>query len=93
MINHPDSFFTDPVDPRQEARELAREAICRFLLWTGDAPTMADRGLRTSVALYCLRPDLVDGATLEELGDPLGCTRQAVHQLATSFRKSIGLPQ
>lgn len=91
MTNNPDSFFTEPADPSQTGHELAREAICRFLLWTGDAPTLADRGLRTSVALYCLRPDLVNGATLEELGQPLGRTRQAVHQLAASFRESIGL--
>ena len=93
MTTNIDSFFSEPPDSRQEARELTLEAISRFLIWTGDAPTLADRGLRTSVALYCLRPDLVEGVTLEELGLTIGCTRQAVHQLASSFRRAIGLVQ
>lgn len=33
-----------------------------------DAPALEDRGLRTSVALYCVRPDLIDGVTLEQIG-------------------------
>lgn len=89
--NKIESFFVEPVDPRQEARELAQEAICRFLLWVGDAPTTLHRGLRTSVALYCLRPDLLNHATLEDLGDTVGCTRQAIHQLVRSFRNSTGI--
>jgi len=91
MTNHSELFFNEPADPNREAHELAREAICRFLLWTGDAPTLADRGLRTSVALYCLRPDLIQGATLEELGFPMGLTRQTVHRMVVSFRESFGL--
>ena len=46
---------------------------------------------RTSVALYCVRPDLVDGATLEQIGEQTGRTRQHVHKLADSFRHSTGL--
>jgi hypothetical protein len=91
MTNDSDSFFTDPIDPHHEARSLATEAVCQVLLWMGDARTLAERGLRTSVALYCLRPDLVEGVTLGELGDSMGLTRQRVHQLAASFRKTIGL--
>jgi hypothetical protein len=65
---------------RVEARELALEIVCRLLLWMADAPTIEDRGLRTSVALYCVRPDLIDGATLEKIGH---CAIQhAVHHIA-----------
>lgn len=53
---------------------------------------MEDRGLRTSVALYCIRPDLIDGAALEQIGDETGRSRQHVHKLAENFRVSIGLP-
>jgi hypothetical protein len=67
------------------------EVICRLLLWTADAPTIEDRGLRASVALYCVRPDLIDGATLARIGDGTGRTRQHVHKLAVSFRQVIGL--
>lgn len=91
MKTNPDSFFAEPIDARREARHLSLETICRFLLWTADAPTLEDRGLRTSVALYCIRPDLIDGATLEQIGETTGRTRQHVHKLAENFRFSIGL--
>lgn len=90
MKTDSDPFFSEPVDPRVEARALALEVICRVLLWMADAPTLEDRGLRTSVALYCVRPDLVDGATLEAIGEETGRTRQHVHNLAESFRLTTG---
>ena len=91
MTNNVDSFFAEPVDPRQEARAIALEVICRLLIWMADGPTLEDRGLRTSVALYCIRPDLVDGRTLEQIGAMTGRTKQTVHALAESFRLTTGL--
>ena len=91
MKTNSDSFFAEPVDPRVEARALALEVICRLFLWMADAPTLEDRGLRTSVVLYCVRPDLVDGATLEKIGEQTGRTRQHVHKLADSFRLTTGI--
>jgi hypothetical protein len=91
MKNNDDFFFIERPDPRQETRALALEVICRLLLWMADAPTIEDRGLRTSIALYCLRPDLIDGATLARIGDGTGRTRQHVHKLAVSFRRATGL--
>jgi hypothetical protein len=89
--NDSDSFFADPIDPRLEARAMAGEVICRLLIWVADAPTIEDRGLRTTVALYCVRPDLVSGASLEKIGAQSGRTKQAMHKLADDFRLSIGL--
>jgi hypothetical protein len=91
MKNQSDSFFAEPIDPRVEARAQALEVACRLLIWMADAPTLEDRGLRTSVALYCIRPDLIEGATLERIGDLAGRSRQAVHKLAGSFRIATGL--
>lgn len=91
MKTNLDLFFAEPTDVRREARALSLEIICRLLLWMADAPSLEDRGLRTSVALYCIRPDLIDGATLEQIGEQTGRTRQHVHKLADSFRSSIGL--
>ena len=90
MKNNPDSFFEEPLVPKVEARELALEVICRLLLWLADAPTLEDRGLRVTVALFCVRPDLINGATLEEVGELAGRTRQAVHKLVESFRSATG---
>ncbi|MEO6003431.1 MAG: hypothetical protein ABIZ04_01710 [Opitutus sp.] len=82
--NTDDSFFATPLDPQAEARALALEVLCRLFIW------MAEAGLRATVALYCVRPDLIDHATLEQIGDRAGRTRQAVHKLADSFRHSTG---
>ena len=93
MTNHDDSFFADPIDPRQEARTIALEVICRLLIWMADGDSLKDRGLRASVALYCVRPDLLNGQTLEQIGTRSGLSRQAVYKLAVSFRLTTGLEQ
>ncbi|HEX2851900.1 MAG TPA: hypothetical protein VHO24_01590 [Opitutaceae bacterium] len=90
MKNHETTFFAEPINPRIEARALTHEAFCRLLIWQADAATVEDRGLRTSVALYCVRPDLIDNETLEKIGDATGRTRQHVHKLAESFRHTTG---
>ena len=87
----PESFFIEPASPRQEARRLASDVICLLLIWMSDGRTLEDRGLRASVALYCIRPDLIDGMTLDGIGVLAGCSRQAVHKLATAFRQTTGL--
>ena len=70
---------------------MASDVICRLLIWMSDGRTLEDRGLRASVALYCIRPDLIDGMTLDGIGVLAGCSRQAVHKLATAFRQTTGL--
>ena len=70
---------------------MATEAICRLLIWIADGSTVESRGLRACVALFCIRPDLIDGATLEQIGTLGGCSRQAVHKLAIEFRQTTGL--
>jgi hypothetical protein len=89
--NDDSSFFAEPADLHQEAREIAIEAIRRLLIWMSDGPTLDDRGLRATVALYCVRPDLIRGATLEQIGDWSGRTRQAVYKLADDFRLITGI--
>lgn len=91
MKTNDDSFFAEPFNPQQEARELAVEALCRLLIWMAEGPNLEERGLRATVALYCVRPDLIDGVTLEEIGDRSGRSPQAVHKLARSFRVTTGL--
>lgn len=92
MKNNTDqSFFDEPVDLRVEARALALEVICRLLIWIADGTTIENRGLRATVALYCVRPDLLMGITLEEIGERSGMSRQGVYKLATDFRETTGL--
>lgn len=81
----------EPLEIDDDARENSREVVRRMLIWMADGKTLEERGLRASVALYCVRPDLIDHATLEAIGDIAGRTKQAVHQLAVSFRRTTGL--
>src|SRR5688572_29049075 len=85
-----DPFFAEEYDARAAARAIALAVLARVLIWMADAPTLEDRGLRTTVALYCVRPDLINGATLEEIGEATGRTRQWVHALVESFRHTTG---
>lgn len=91
MKTNDDSFFTDPVDPKAEARTLALEVVCRLLIWMAEGTSLEERGVRSTVALWCVRPDLIGETTLEEIGHAAGRSRQAVHQLADSFRATTGL--
>ena len=70
---------------------MFRHVASRLAIWAVDAPTLAGRGLRMTVIIFCIRPDLINGATLEEIGDAAGCSRQAVHKLARNFRLTMGL--
>jgi hypothetical protein len=91
MKNNDDSFFAEPVDARREARFLAFESVTRLLIWLAEGTSLEERGVRGTVALYCLRPDLIGEATLEEIGHGGGRSRQSVHQLADSFRATTGM--
>ena len=86
-----DAFFADSGELHAEARAQAVEVITRFLIWTAEAATIEQRGLRATVALYCVRPDLIKGITLEQIGILGGCTGQTVHKLAKDFRNSMGV--
>ena len=87
---HLDPFFAEEPDACASARAISRAVLARLLIWQADAPTLEDRGLRTTVALYCVRPDLINAVTLEEIGDATGRTKQWVHALADSFRHTTG---
>jgi hypothetical protein len=61
-----------------------------MLLWIADAPTLIDRGLRATVALKCLRPDLIKSATFAKIGEDAARTRQYAHRLAKDFNDLMG---
>ena len=91
MKTNDNSFFSESADPEHEGRTLALEVISRLLIWMAEGASLEERGVRATVALYCIRPDLITEKTLEEIGDVSGRSRQAVHQSAESFRDTTGL--
>ncbi len=87
------NFNADDVEPPgSEDRELATEALRRVLLWIADAPTLHDRGFRATVALKCLRPDLIKWAPFEKIGSDASKSRQYAHTLSKEFKLLIGRP-
>jgi hypothetical protein len=91
MKTNDESFFAEPIDPSQEGRALALEVIARVLIWIAESATREERSVRATVALYCVRPDLLEESTLDEIGDNTGRSLQAIHKLAESFRTTTGL--
>jgi len=91
MNNSADPFFDESPDIHQDAEALALEVVRRLLVWMAEGETLENRGLRASVALYCLRPDLINHTTLREIGEIAGMTKQAVHNLTRSFKATTGL--
>lgn len=85
-----DAFFADEMDIDSEVRAQTVEAVSRILIWIAEAGSIQNRGVRATIMLYCVRPDLIGGITLEKIGDAAGMTRQATHKLAQEFHLSMG---
>lgn len=86
-----EAFFADGINPREEARKQTAEALTRLLIWFAEGANATQRGVRVAVALYCVRPDLINGMTLEQIGDMGGIGSKAVFSIAKDFRTSMGL--
>lgn len=84
MCSKPDAISAHRPDPT--ANERAAETLCRVFAWVADAPTMLDRGLRATIVLNCLRPDLLGAPTLWAIGAEAARTEQYAHRLAEDFR-------
>ena len=55
--------------PRRTCKMLSRTFV-----WVADGSTLEQVGLRATVVLYCIRPDLISGQSLEETGLLLSST-------------------
>lgn len=92
MHNDENFFSEEPTGDPTPASLNARASLVigRVFQWVADGRTLDECGFRSIVALACVRPDLFDGATLEELGLRAGRQRQAVWKLQQDFRKTTG---
>jgi hypothetical protein len=86
---HPVDFL-EPLPSGDESIRRTCEVLSRTFMWVADAGDLEQIGLRATVVLYCVRADLIGGATLEDIGFQAGCTRQAVENLVVDFTKTIG---
>jgi len=84
MKTNDNSFFTEPVDARQEARLLALEVVCRLLIWMAEGASLEEtRRARDGGTL--LPPARFDReATMEEIGHGGGGRGRRCINLRTS---------
>ncbi len=83
----------DELEPREigsESDARACEAISRTFIWIADACSLEQVGLRATVVLHAVRQDLIEGATLEDIGLRAGCSRQGIENLLADFRATLG---
>lgn len=86
---HPADFI-EPLDAGNPAWEQAQEVLRRVFLWLALGTGIRQYGLRTLVMLYVIRRDLISGATLEEIGEQYGCSKQAVSKMVKAFHQATG---
>jgi len=85
---HPVDFLEPLPNGNESARRIC-EVLSRTFIWIADGSTLEQVGLRATVVLYCVRPDLIGGQILEKIGLRADCTRQAVEHLVTDFRYTL----
>lgn len=76
--------------PEPSHEELAF-ALGRLLVWMIDGKTLAMIGQRTLIVAAKLRPDLSNGATLEQIAKRRGNGKSQAHKLAVQFTRTFGI--
>lgn len=76
--------------PEPTHEELAY-AMGRLLVWMLDGQRLTKIGERVLIVSYMLRPDLIGGATLEEIAARRGHGRSGAHNLARRFMRTFGV--
>ena len=63
----------------------------RIYAWRSQAQNVVNWGYRGWVEVYVMRPDLIQGQTLEMFGNETNVTRQAINKLVQEFRALTGI--
>lgn len=84
-----DPFFAEPLDPGATIRNQTLDAVSRLMVWLAEAPDNARRGVRATVALYCLRPELAGRDAVRQLARHLPDSTRGVRDLARHFAGSV----
>lgn len=89
------SYWSHPVEemePILNDNEMGAvaERFGRVLEWASRGSSLVAMGQRMYVMLYILRPALINGMTLEQIGNQNAVTRQMVDKLICDFRDTFG---
>jgi hypothetical protein len=87
---HPVDFI-EPELNREQLLSHVAEMFGSVLHWASQAKSLVQMGQRMYVMLYVLRPALIEGMTLANIGKQNAVTRQAVDKLITDFRLTFGV--
>ena len=63
----------------------------RVLVWLSEGNSTVEIGQKCLACLYVLRPDLIGGATLEQIGRQSSVTRAAIDKHVNEFRDTFGV--
>lgn len=87
--SHPVDII-EPLSPSETSIQRACEVLSRTFGWVADGRTVEQKGLRACVVLFCVREDLIDLVTLEEIAELAGFPQPIVDGLITDFCRAIG---
>lgn len=79
----------DSIEPLPEENSDQSAALAHALVWLVQSVKLSERGLRSTVAAHCLRPDLVDKASLQQAGIGAGFTPKEIGALVVYCEEVI----
>lgn len=90
------SYQSHPVDdmePESDSEDLQAvgRALSKVLVWSAEAKSIVALGQRLWVFLYVVRPDLIEGQTLDQFGSQSNKTRQAVDKVVQEFQDNFNI--
>lgn len=95
---HEPATHEDPRKLLERAEQIAEPtheelafALGRLLVWLLDGDRLTKIGERVLIVAYMLRPDLIGGATLEQIAARRGHGRSSAHNLARRFTRTFGV--
>jgi len=75
--------------PESRHEELAH-ALGRLLAWLLEGKKLPAIGFRVMILAYKIRPDLIGGATLDQIASMRGYGRSAAHNLSRQLEQTFG---
>lgn len=66
-------------------------ALGGLLVWLLEAKTLSAVGFRARILTHKLRPDLIDGMTLEQIAAETGHGRSYAHKLSKALSATLGV--
>jgi hypothetical protein len=82
----------DDMEPISE-KDLAEvgRSLSKILVWMAEPRSIVGYGQRLWVFLYSVRPDLIEGQTLDDFGKLNNATRQAMDKVVQQFQDNFGV--